>query len=1100
MFGRTGTSCEYKLAAGPPLALTVSIRYLIMEYVEGGELFNYVDDLKGLTEPESSHILRQIVSALLYCHRLLICHRDLKPENILLDRKTLTVKLIDFGMAALQPEGRLLSTPCGSPHYAAPEVVSNQPYDGTQADVWSCGVILYVMLTGTTPYNYSNNNDMRELFRDIARAHYFMPTSLSRQAQDLIRRIFVPNPRKRITMDEVWDHAFIHKYSEQYGYVGEKATKQWAVGVAPQINQWKIKRIQDIDREILRNMRTLWHSEAEQCLIEKLLNDEHNQEKLFYAALVKHREEHLENYCGDVDDIGYSASDYHHSRPPPLQGAPPLPSDRAQRSQSQYSIMNDEHLRPSQSFVGPPPSMSSYDPYRSSKDPLVSSPGDYLNITVHRNGTTSTGRASKGGRNLRHPNSTRIETLKQVSRRASTQSSSSLQRSGRSKPSMIRSSMSKHSLASAGMASSPPVVTRRPSDVHKRGVSFGHMRRVSTASALTSQGSTRASAPETPCMPGNPREHHMRACARMNETAESSPTVHAEHPLKSRKERNKGAVGETPRIKVRKPQTPGHYMRNDIRMHSAELEKACEEAFQIRESFGSTMTTHTQASASDRPAPYDTPPSSVSAVSPELPLKTASRPLPELPKDTPNTYLTRTLEETRSKLAAYKGSGDENAAKFDEVMKMLDNIMPGTSPSTEKRIMSAPEASKIAEQYGFLPIISEEGSDPRSSKDDGNWHRSVTAPVTKERRPADRTIRVVPQSSPAVAPLNVYKRNTGSPASEHSPCQRLSATQQSSATNGTKRVNEPSPLMVIEEDSALLTTPTIVRKKRSGWFGRNKKDGHIEMDTEITLASSALTGHESKGDHRQSQTLIHESAVTGVSSLEPPASALSSEFPMRKPRFGAGKNGFSKWIGRIGRDKGVDTTTTEAGKLSKNLASNLITNLTVSADVTTNTIPSMDSNFSSASPTPSSNDAPPTSEGPERSWFARFFKMKPAVHILCFNISRGRARQELVILLKEWKRHGIRDLQYSRENNTITARVDKINSLEIKPVTFRIELFVVLEHGCKVDLSIARFVQVKGAVSGFRRVLDVIDGVMKGRSWLVEDEDKWRALCEVVGS
>lgn len=102
--------------------------------------------------------------------------------------------------------------------------------------------------------------------------------------------------------------------------------------------------------------------------------------------------------------------------------------------------------------------------------------------------------------------------------------------------------------------------------------------------------------------------------------------------------------------------------------------------------------------------------------------------------------------------------------------------------------------------------------------------------------------------------------------------------------------------------------------------------------------------------------------------------------------------------------------------------------------------------------------------------------------------------------MKEWKRHGIRDLEYSRENNTITARVDKINSLAIKPVTFRIELFVVLEHGLKVNLSIARFVQVKGAASGFRRVLDVMDGVMRGRSWLVEDDDKWKALCEVVGS
>lgn len=269
-------------------------RYLIMEYVEGGELFHYVDEMKGLPEDESVFIFRQIVSALLYCHRLLICHRDLKPENILLDRDTLGVKLIDFGMAALQPKGRLLSTPCGSPHYAAPEVVSSKPYDGTQADVWSCGVILYVMLTGTTPFNYDNNNDIRSLFRDITAAKYTMPKDICYEAQDLLKRIFRPNPAQRLTMDEVWDHPFLHKFDRDFGFVGRDGTKEAAVGKAPSIDEWRVKRIQDIDREILSNMRTLWHSETEQSLISKLL-DKHelNQEKLFYAALLKHKEETL---------------------------------------------------------------------------------------------------------------------------------------------------------------------------------------------------------------------------------------------------------------------------------------------------------------------------------------------------------------------------------------------------------------------------------------------------------------------------------------------------------------------------------------------------------------------------------------------------------------------------------------------------------------------------------------------------------------------------------------------------------------------------------------------------------------------------------------
>ncbi|CAK4031664.1 serine threonine- kinase HSL1 [Lecanosticta acicola] len=1033
--------------------------YLIMEYVDGGELFHYVDERKGLPEDETIYVFRQIVSALLYCHRLLICHRDLKPENILLNKHDLTVKLIDFGMAALQPEGRLLSTPCGSPHYAAPEVVSSKPYDGKQADVWSCGVILYVMLTGTTPFNYGEDGDIRLLFRDIGRAHYYMPNGLSLEAKDLIKRIFVTDPRKRITMDGIWEHPLLHKYDKMFRFDGADGTKEAAIGQLPKLEQWKVKRIQDVDREILRNMRTLWHSESEQGLIQKLLNNDINQEKLFYAALVKHREEHLENYVGEPDEISYSASDYHHSRPAIAADAPPLPSD-APRSQSQYSIMNDEHLRASSSFAGPPPSLSSYDPYRASKDPLVDARGDYLNVVVHRSGTTSTRRTSTAGGRLRHPAATRIEQHKRemmYNRSYHNRSASSLTRSGMSRHSMQRSSMSRHSMTSTLLPSSPPVIAKmRPSDVHKRGVSFGHMRRTSTMSALTGQDSSKASTPATPSLPGTLRDRVQRLHSDAKEGPASSPLAHMDQPIKSRKER--AAKLNTPRIKVRKPETPSQHMRSEIRKHSAELEKACEEAF-FRDSFGSGVTART--SLTDKPSPYDTPPSSISAapsVTPDLPsMKATPRPLPEFPKDTPNTYLTRTLEETRMKLEAYKSSGDDSSAKFDEVMKMLDTIMPGPHPSEDRRAVTAPDATKAIEQIGALPVISEESSDLRSSREGTNWHRSVTDPVNKTRKHEERTIRVVPPSSPgAIAPLNVRKRSNGSQLSSDDSRRKPTANASLEGMGRKQHDTDVSGLHSIDEDSTL-TTPTVVRKKRSGWFGRGKKEDDTEADT------TAI-------DTPRQKPLP----------TEPPLSAQSSEFPVRKHRFVGGKKGFARWIGRMGREKGLESNMTEG-------------------DTTIMTNQSLDSLFSSASQATSSNDAPPA-PGPERSWFARFFNIKPAAQVLCFNLGRGRARQELVILLKEWQRHGIRDLQYSRGTNTIAGRVDKRNALDIKPVSFRIELFVVLEHGRKVGLSIARFVQVKGAVSGFRRVLEVVDGVMRGRGWLVEDEEKWRALCEVIGA
>lgn len=1066
-----------------------------MEYVDGGELFHFVDQRKGLPEEEAVYIFRQIVSALLYCHRLLICHRDLKPENILLNQRDLTVKLIDFGMAALQPEGRLLSTPCGSPHYAAPEVLSSKSYDGQQADVWSCGVILYVMLTGTAPYNYDANGELRGLFRDIIQARFYMPSDLSLEAKDLIKRIFVPNPKKRITMDEVWDHPLLHKYDKEWGFDGPEGTKEAAVGEIPKIDEWRVNRIQDIDREILRNMRTLWHSEPEQSLIQKLLNNDYNQEKLFYAALIKHREENLENYIGEPDDISYSASDYHHSRPLRDDDAPPMPG-QAQRSESKYSIMNDEHLKPSHSFVGPPASVSSYDPYRASRDPITTPNGEYLNVKIHRNGTNSTRRTSIG-RNLRHPNSNRIETLKHAHRR----NSSSLRRSGRSRSTLPRSSMSRHSMTSTLLPSSPPIpITMRPSDIHKRGVSFGHIRRVSTASALTSQlSSTNALAPDTPILPPHLREEQAKLKAQAKQLAEDSPTAHVDHPIRSRKERSNKL--ETPRIKPRKPLiTPGDQMRSQIRKHSAELEKACEDAF-FRDSYNSSTTART--SFTDKPSPYDTPPSSIAVKTsdntPGLPsvTKPGTRPLPDTPNDTPNSYLTRTLEETKHKLATYRGNGEDNTTRIEEVMKMLDNIMPQAGTSSDRRTVSAPETIKQSEQAGFLPIISEEGSDQRSSRD-GNWNRSVTAPVARERRPEDRTIRVVPPSSPGmVAPLNVRKRSIGDQLNVDT--QRRPTTKASDDTLRRKHFNaDVSALASIDEDTAV-TTPTIFRRKRSGWFGRSKKDVDEEAQPRPSPSEagrSALNRFGERESRRRSTFLSKDSPNNKSLPEDPPLSGQSSEFPIRKHRFGKSKKGFSKWLGLMGREKGEDTTmVTDPGRSP---SSSITGHLLTAAETTMFTNQSLDSLFSSASPAPSSNDAPPT-VGPERSWFARFFNIKPVVEVICFSIPRGRARQELVVLFKEWQRHGIRDLEYSRETNTINARVDKVNSLDIKPVSFRVELFIVLERGQKNGLSIARFVQVKGAASGFRQVLQVVDGVMRSHKWLVEDEEKRKALTEIVG-
>lgn len=471
-------------------------------------------------------------------------------------------------------------------------------------------------------------------------------------------------------------------------------------------------------------------------------------------------------------------------------------------------------------------------------------------------------------------------------------------------------------MTSSILPSSPPVIaSMRPSDVHKRGVSFGHIRRISTTSALTGQDSSKSSTPATPSLPGNFRERQARLQAEAKQAPGSSPLAHMEQAVKSRKE--KGAKNETPRIKVRRPtETPHQHMRNEVRKHSAELEKACEEAF-FRDSFGSGVTART--SVTDKPSPYDTPPSSVSAVHTTTPdlldQEPPARPLPELPKDTPDTYLSRTLEETRKKLEAYKGSADDNTSKFEEVMKMLDRAMPGmASHAEDKRVMTAPEP-KPSDQIGFLPIISEEGSDQRSSRDGANWHRSVTDPVGKARKPEDRTIRMVPPSSPAgtVAPLSIRKRSNGSQTSSEDTGRRLTVKTSTEALSRKPTITDPSGLMSIDEDSTLMT-PTVVRKKRSGWFSRSKKDTAPESTASASPAATALDRLDDRQERRQSRIL--QKSVTQDKTVleEPPASAQSSEFPIRKNHRFGGKKGFSRWIGRMGREKGVDTTVTEAGE------------------------------------------------------------------------------------------------------------------------------------------------------------------------------------------
>jgi len=240
-----------------------------LEYVEGGELFDYVCTHGPLPEEEAVRLFRQIIAGLSYCHRFNICHRDLKPENILLDSKH-NVKLADFGMAALQPAGHWLNTSCGSPHYAAPEIIYGRRYRGDKADIWSCGIILFALLTGFLPFD---GGDLGNTLRLVKKGDYVLPPWLSAEAADLIQRILQKKPEDRISIEEIWVHPLLKKYDKLHQEMAD-----YPVGPAPPLTVEDcgppVASRSDIDMELLRSLQTLWHGAKPEILIERLLSDE----------------------------------------------------------------------------------------------------------------------------------------------------------------------------------------------------------------------------------------------------------------------------------------------------------------------------------------------------------------------------------------------------------------------------------------------------------------------------------------------------------------------------------------------------------------------------------------------------------------------------------------------------------------------------------------------------------------------------------------------------------------------------------------------------------------------------------------------------------
>ena len=186
---------------------TVHNFYLVMEYLEGGDLCDYINKNICLNEHLACYFYRQLISAIEYLYEMGITHRDIKPENILLDSSQNNIKVIDFGLSNYCAEEELLQSACGSPCFASPEMLSGNPYNGITTDIWSSGIVLYSMLVGTLPFD---DQELNSLYDQIKVGTFYIPSTLSLEAIDFLKKILYVEPDKRLNIKQIKEHPWFN--------------------------------------------------------------------------------------------------------------------------------------------------------------------------------------------------------------------------------------------------------------------------------------------------------------------------------------------------------------------------------------------------------------------------------------------------------------------------------------------------------------------------------------------------------------------------------------------------------------------------------------------------------------------------------------------------------------------------------------------------------------------------------------------------------------------------------------------------------------------------------------------------------------------------
>ncbi|ESZ96597.1 hypothetical protein SBOR_3019 [Sclerotinia borealis F-4128] len=1024
--------------------------YLVLEYVDNGELFAQIANNGRLLEEIAMKYFRQLLSAVGYCHSYNICHRDLKPENILITSAG-DIKIADFGMAALhQGPDHKLRTSCGSPHYAAPELIGGHKYRGDKVDIWSMGVILYASLCGRLPFDVEGVGNDRErlnpLLNKIRKGDYEMAPEFTKDAANLIWRILQVNPKDRIALNQIWKHPVVRKYDYLDNLGGGQSLPSLNLNDCGQ----PVLRRSDVDKDLLRQLWSMWHAYSEDQLIEALLSERPNEQKLFYTLLLRYRDAQLENY---EPELNYSNSDYHHIRPPTLTKTystchfPPQTGNGHRRQQaSRFTVVSNR-------------SEHTYDPFNASRPQHLDSlrSDDQVKVTIHA------------------PQNDEHSRNRQPSRMSASRSNSD--RSRLQKP-VSRVYASRSSLASSTRSrGSAPF---RAAVGHKRGVDFSHIRRRS----LSSHNLMSANSPL-----GSTREQAVA----VDDGASLRPFI--EHSTSTRYIRSRKPQAASTKITTATIQKSGRgsiLWKEDVRQLSSSLAKDCDEAFNRSSVVSSTTVQHrSRFSATPSVASRDPSPLlNVPATSQKLKRDSLdSRPLP--PPPARSDSVKKELLEARKQATLRMTSGEDSPGYIDRMVSHIDRLIlpPPPSPSQtrqDRRTASAPVDTKQRNVTRPLPAINEayaEEISPRKVESD----RIASAPEPRTLKKNSNyfnereTIRVVNASaasfSPVRAPAPLTIRKKSSQGGQTGPEIFDNSLRNQSSSLGLRqqyyagsKVDVAPELSRIDEDSNMddpfaqdSNAGTIV-KKRSGWFRRNSK------------ASD-------EGESRSSSIVGNETMLSQSSSKSDRRSEAEDLPPIPPPK----KKGFI--LGRLFKKKQPKT------------------GMTVGTHDMFDEDTSVQDSIADSRQQHRLNRMQPNSRTrqiePQQNWLAKLFHVKPASKFICFSVSKRAARLEVAKVLKDWKRYGIKDVQVDKQRNIVFGKVGVDNFLNLKEVAFAAEILTVFEHlerGRKINLAVARITQERGAASSFHKVVETLDSVLQVRGVLVMDEEKKRMMVRTVNS